>query len=132
MVPTAYWDLWTAHILIGKLSQGPARFIQGQGREGVDCDGGNFRWHASYGYAGTLNDISILSLPPLLDRMVDGSLHTLETDSGCVPFRIGDEEFSLLFLLVDGIYSHCSRFVRGMKEPITEKERKYIGRQEVC
>jgi hypothetical protein len=89
-----------------------------------------FFWHASYGNTGTLNDISILSLSPLLDRMVDGSLHTLETDSGCVPFRIGDEKFTLLFLLVDGIYPHYSRFVRGIKEPITEKEKKYTAWQE--
>jgi hypothetical protein len=56
----------------------------------------------------------------------------LETDSGVVTFRIGDEEFNLLFLLVDGIYPHYSRFARGVKELITEKEKKYNGWPEAC
>jgi hypothetical protein len=67
-----------------------------------------------------------------LDRMVDGSLHRLETDSGVVPFRIQDEEFTLLFYLLNGIYPYYSRFVRGIKKPITEKEKKYTGWQEAC
>jgi hypothetical protein len=59
-----------------------------------------FFWHASYGYTGTLNDISILSLSPLLDRMVSGELHRLEEESGVAPFQIGKDRFSLLFILV--------------------------------
>jgi Plant transposon protein len=91
-----------------------------------------FFWHASFGYCGTLNDVSILSLSPLLDRMVNGELHVIEKDSGVVPFRIGEEKFQLLFILVDGINPLYSRLVRWIKEPISEKQKKYTAWQEAC
>jgi hypothetical protein len=60
-----------------------------------------FFWHASYGYAGTPNDINILHLSPMLDRIVDGSLHTLVEKSEVVLYRIGDGNFKMLLLLVE-------------------------------
>jgi hypothetical protein len=54
--------------------------------------------------------------------MVDGSLQRLETNYGCFPFRLGDDEFSLLFLLVDRIYPHYSRFVRAIKKRIVRMD----------
>jgi hypothetical protein len=30
-------------------------------------------WHASYGYSGTLNDLNVLTLSPLMKRIKDGS-----------------------------------------------------------
>jgi ribosomal protein L32 len=91
-----------------------------------------FFWHASYGYTGTMNDINILSLSPLMGKMLDGSLHDLETESGVVPFMIEEEQFTRVFFLVDGIYPSFSRFVRGIKHPITEKEKRYTAWQEAC
>ena len=82
-----------------------------------------FFWHASFGYTGTLNDISILSLSPLLDRMLDGSFHTVEAESGAIPYDVNGMQFTKLFLLVDGIYPSYSRFVRGIKQPITQKQK---------
>jgi hypothetical protein len=35
-------------------------------------------WHASYGYAGTLNDRTILNLSPLLQSLIDGTFKSLE------------------------------------------------------
>ena len=61
-------------------------------------------WHASYGYAGTLNDKTILNLSPFLASLVDGSFIDVEQQAGAVPFTIDVEEFNKLFVLVDGIY----------------------------
>jgi hypothetical protein len=74
-----------------------------------------FFWHVSYGYTGNLNDKTILSLSPLLDRMVDGSFHKLEKEANVVPFKIDNEEFKQTWITVDGIYPAYSRFVRGIK-----------------
>jgi hypothetical protein len=87
-------------------------------------------WHAAYGYTGTMNDLIILNLSPLLERMVDGTLEALEKEAGIVPYQLSGEEFTKSFLLVDGIYPKWSRFVRGMKEPATHAEKAYTAWQE--
>ena len=91
-----------------------------------------FFWHASYGYTGALNDLIILSLSPLLDRMLDGTFHALEEEAGVVPFEVSGELFNNIFFLVDGIYPKYSRFVRGIKEPITQTEKYYTAWQEAA
>ncbi|KAI2509563.1 Plant transposon protein [Fragilaria crotonensis] len=90
-------------------------------------------WHASSRYAGSLNDLSILNLSPLLlESLVDGSLTELEQSSGLVPFDVAGNEFNRLFALVDGIYSPYSRFVKGIQLPLTEPERRYTAWQEAA
>ena len=85
-------------------------------------------WHAAYGYAGTLNDINILNMSPLMDRILDGTFQELEKD--LVPFKIGDEEFNRLYMLVDGIYPKWSRFVKAILQPVRRDERKFTSWQE--
>ena len=87
-------------------------------------------WHASYGYAGTLNDKNILNLSPFHARLMDGSFDGLEKDAGVVPFKVENEVFNYTFILVDGIYPPFSRFVKGIKEPISEEEKRYTSWQE--
>ena len=41
--------------------------------------------HATYGYAGTLNDINILDLSLFMDDMCNGRLENIEQLSGVVP-----------------------------------------------
>ena len=43
-----------------------------------------------------------------------------------------EEIFHKLFILVDGIYPRYSRFVKGMKEPITQRERRFTAFQEAA
>ena len=93
------------------------------------CDYHLWFWHCSYGYAGTLNDKTILNLSPFLESFVNGKFSKLETEAGVVPFNVQDEEFKKLFVLVDGIYPRYSRFVRGIKEPISEEEKSYTAWQ---
>ena len=87
-------------------------------------------WHVSYGYTGNIGDLNVLQQSPLLERMVDGTFHQLEEEAEAVPFDIGDEEFNKCFILVDGIYPKFSRFVKGIKEPTSNKEKKYTAWQE--
>ena len=87
-------------------------------------------WHASYGYAGTLNDLNILTLSPLLKALSDGSFAELEKLAGIVPFTILEEAFEKLFILVDGIYPAYSRFVKGFPEPVEDKEKPFTKWQE--
>ena len=47
-----------------------------------------FFWHASYGYAGTLNDKTIFDLSPFQECLLDGSFEERERKSGVVPYRI--------------------------------------------
>ena len=89
-----------------------------------------FFWHASYGYAGTLNDKTIFDLSPFQECLLDGSFEERERQSGVVPYRIADEEFNKMFVLVDGIYMNYSRFVKGIKIPSTNEEAKYTEWQE--
>jgi hypothetical protein len=85
-------------------------------------------WHASYGYAGTLNDLNVLNLSPFLDALRSGKF--AEIEKLVVPYEIGLEEFKWLYILVHGIYPKYHRFVKGMKEPITRKERTMTSWQE--
>jgi hypothetical protein len=61
-------------------------------------------WHTSFGYAGTLNDLSILNLSPFTESLKNGTFSELEKRAGLVPFEIDGEMFMTLFVLVDGIY----------------------------
>lgn len=92
------------------------------------CDHHLWFWHAAYGYAGTLNDINILNMSPLLTRILDGTFEELEHN--LVPYKIGEHEFNHLFLLVDGIYPPLSRFIKAIKAPISDDEKSFTGWQE--
>jgi Plant transposon protein len=86
-------------------------------------------WHAAYGYAGTLNDRTILNMSPFLDMLVDGSFEDLEKEAA-VAYTIGGDEFTKMYILVDGIYPKYSRFVHGIKQPSNKDQKKYTKWQE--
>ena len=89
-------------------------------------------WHASFGYAGSFNNLNILNLLHFLECLVDGSFKTLEEEAaGIVPFDVGGENFNALFALVDGIYPIYSRFVEGISMPVTAKEVAFSAWQEL-
>ena len=92
------------------------------------CDHHLWFWHAAYGYAGTLNDINILNMSPLMTRILDGTFEELE--QSLIPYKIGDEEFRQVFLLVDGIYPPLSRFVKAIKCPISDDQKGFTSWQE--
>ena len=87
-------------------------------------------WHISFGYPGTLNDISILEMSPLFTRLTNGTFREIEEESAAVPFSIANHQFTKLFFLTDGIYQPLARFVKNMKHPITNKQTVYTSWQE--
>ena len=91
-----------------------------------------FFWHASYGYAGTLNDKTIFDLSPFQECLLDGSFEEKELSSGVVPFTVAGEQFNKMFVLVDGIYMNFSRFVKGIKIPSTRCETRFTAWQEAA
>ena len=94
------------------------------------CDYNLWFWHAFYGSAGSFNDINILRLSNLMTSFLDGSFLESEKEAGVIPYSIGEEEFNQLFLLVDGIYPNYSRFVKGIKDPLSDEEKSYTKWQE--
>jgi Plant transposon protein len=117
---------WQASYKSGKESGGPTVVLEAM------CDYHLWFWHASFGYAGSLNDLNILNLSPFLECLVDGSFKALEEAAGIVPFDVGGENFNALFALVDGIYPRYSRFVKGIPMPVTAEEIAFSAWQESC
>ena len=56
------------------------------------CDYHLWFWHASYGYARTLNDINIINLSPVTEAFISGEMAKLETE--VVPFQM-DQKSSI-------------------------------------
>ena len=115
---------WQASFKSGKESGGPTVVLEAL------ADYHLWFWHASFGYAGSLNDLNILNLSPLLESLVDGSFVELEKSANVVPFRVAGESFQRLFALVDGIYPPYSRFVKAIQLPVTESEKYFTAWQE--
>jgi hypothetical protein len=88
---------------VEELSQGLARLLHWQTSRSFDSF-----WklwltttcflHAPYGYTGNIGDLSVLTMSPLLDRMVGGTFHELETDAAVAPFKDNEEEFTKCFV----------------------------------
>ncbi|KAL7474858.1 hypothetical protein ACHAW6_000799 [Cyclotella cf. meneghiniana] len=72
-------------------------------------------WHASYGYAGSMNDMNIFNVSPFKDNLMNGVFNLREDLSGVVPYKIGDEEFVKTFILVDAIYCGSSPMLLGVR-----------------
>ena len=89
-------------------------------------------WHTAFGYAGTLNDINILNLSPLVESWIDGTFEDVEKAADNIPFTINGEVFHKAWVLVDGIYPKYSRFVGTMPQPVTRAEKKFAGFQEAA
>jgi len=67
------------------------------------ADDSLYVWHAVFGYCGTLSE--------------DGSFEQLDFS-----FSVGGESFDKLWMLVNGIYSPLSRFVKPISVPIGDVE----------
>jgi hypothetical protein len=68
--------------------------------------------HASFGYAGSLNDCNILNLSTFLKSLVDGLYNQLKMQSHNVPFVICGDVFNYLCVMVNGIYPMQSLFFK--------------------
>lgn len=82
-------------------------------------------WHDALGFPGALNDINIWERSPLFESFQDGTFEELDFD-----YVINGECFSELFVLVDGIYPHLSRFLQAITEPTIKIDKYFTGWQE--
>jgi hypothetical protein len=96
------------------------------------CDYNMWFNHVSFGYAGTLNDITILDMSPFMQSLVSGEFSAAELESGMMPYGICGEFFNKMNILVDGIYPQYSRFVKTLREPILHWEIDYCAWQEAA
>ena len=83
-------------------------------------------WHASFGFAGSMNDINIWDRSPLLKSWIDGSFAN-DVD---FEFEIDGKVFHQLWLMADGIYPDLSRFVKSFDEPMGVANKRYATWQE--
>lgn len=85
-----------------------------------------FIWHASFGWAGTLNDLNIWEASEVYREFLDGTWAEMVD----FPFTINGQEFTKLYVLVDGIYPELARFVKPISEPIGRLQLRYASWQE--
>ena len=84
-------------------------------------------WHATFGFAGSCNDINILYVSPLHKKFLDGSHSNIDFE-----FTIDGRVFNKLFYLVDGTYPQISCFMETISIPMTKKETTFAGWQEAA
>jgi Plant transposon protein len=122
---------------VEKLPEGVARILCLKGKkptivlEAV-CDYNLWFRNAFYGSGGAFNDLNVPALSNLVKMIVDGMMHTLEKAAGTVPNIISGKVFDRMFHLVDGIYPQYSRFVPGVKDPLTPDDKSFTAWQEAA
>ena len=83
-------------------------------------------WHASFGHAGTNNDINIWDVSELQSDFMSSYFHEVID----FPFAMDSERFDRLWCLVDGIYPPLNRFVKTISQPVGETMERFVGWQE--
>lgn len=76
------------------------------------------------------NGINIFNAFPFNENLMNGIFNFRGDLSKAVPYRIGDEEFEKMCILVDGYYPSHSCFVEGIKQPISRQEVRFTAWQE--
>ena len=82
-------------------------------------------WHSFFGMAGSHNDRNVLQRSPVFDRLADGNAPE-------VTFEVNGSSYNKGYYLADGIYPNWSIFVKTIRVPNDEKERRFSKEQEAC
>ena len=80
-------------------------------------------WHAYIGMPGSNNDINVVDRSPLLTNMLKGKAPNVE-------FSVNGNQYSMCYLLCDGIYPDWSIFMKTISEPQGRKRQLYAKMQE--
>lgn len=80
-------------------------------------------WHAYIGIPGSNNDINIVDRSPLMNRLLKGV-------APHVKFFANGNEYSMAYLLVDGIYPNWPIFMKTISQPQGLKRQHYARLQE--
>ncbi len=54
---------------------------------------------------------------------MDESFHSIEEQSGVVPFQLGGDSFNKKTIPVDGIYQPYSRFFKAVNDPLNHEDK---------
>jgi hypothetical protein len=80
-------------------------------------------WHAFFGLPGSLNDINVLHMSPLFDRLAQGK-------APVVNYMINGHNYDMGYYLADGIYPSWSTFVKTIKAAANLKDQNFSAAQE--
>ncbi|XP_066338381.1 uncharacterized protein [Miscanthus floridulus] len=80
-------------------------------------------WHAFFGVAGSNNDINVLNQSTVF-------INELKGQAPRVQYMVNGNQHNIGYFLADGIYPEWAVFVKSIRLPITEKEKKYAEEQE--
>ena len=80
-------------------------------------------YHAFIGTAGSCNDINVLDRSPLVSTLMEGLTPPL-------PYTINGIEFTMPYLLADGICPNWPIFLETIAEPQGAKRKQYAQIQE--
>jgi hypothetical protein len=82
-------------------------------------------WSISFGYPGSLNNLSIMARSPLMQRMRNG-----EWPLAIPEVNIGSMTLSWFYFIVDGIYPRHRIFINSYSKPRSQKEKAFSRQQE--
>ncbi|KAK1662011.1 hypothetical protein QYE76_050170 [Lolium multiflorum] len=82
-------------------------------------------WHSFFGMAGSNNDINVLHQSPVFNRLMQGKAPR-------VSYEINGNAYDKPYYLADGIYPDWATLVKTVRNPNSEKTRRFAKMQEAC
>ncbi|XXQ33541.1 DDE Tnp4 domain-containing protein [Plasmodiophora brassicae] len=80
-------------------------------------------WHFFCGCPGSLNDLNVLDRSPVLNSQITGEMPT-------VLYSVGQNEYSVPYYLVDGIYPGIHCFMSTISNPSSRAQKLFATKQE--
>ncbi|KAK1652133.1 hypothetical protein QYE76_069938 [Lolium multiflorum] len=82
-------------------------------------------WHSFFGMAGSNNDINVLHRSPVFNRLMQGK-------APWVSYEVNGNAYDKPYYLADGIYPDWATLVKTIRNPNSEKTRRFAKMQEAC
>jgi hypothetical protein len=79
-------------------------------------------WHAFFGLSGSLNDINMLHRSPVFDDLASGNAPEVQ-------FNVNGHSYNMGYYLTDGINPNWATLIKGVHEPLNEKQKLFTKKQ---